>query len=255
MADDVPEVNRRPKPSRYYRLHLLRKLVKRLDLPDGSRFLEIGCGSGMVLEVLVGLGLRGVGVDLSAEAIEAARTLLPAESVELVVGDFRTLDGEFGLIVAAEVLEHIEDDVGALRWMRDHLADGGHVLITVPGCPKLFGERDRQVGHHRRYGREELRDKLLRAGLEPQLIWTFGPRVLSRLFRLLSRRARKRKPPAESHGTEQSGYAFPPHERKLMSRLWPLYSWLLPLTRLQAPFLRTRFLDANCIALCKKGGG
>jgi SAM-dependent methyltransferase len=67
-------------------------------------------------------------------------------------------------IVSSNVIEHIEDDVGCLGAMRDLLRPGGAVGLYVPARPELFGSLDEAVGHHRRYTRPELEDKLVRAG-------------------------------------------------------------------------------------------
>lgn len=247
------EKNRRPMPCRYYRHYLIRKLIGRLELDGDSRFLDVGCGSGNVLGMLGELGLAGTGMDMSAEAIEIARRVVADTEIEAIVADFTTLEHEqrYDLVLSVEVIEHIEDDVGALRWMRDHLTDAGHLILTVPGCSKLYGEEDRANGHFRRYDRDDLRGRLVEAGLHPEVLWTFGPRINSRAFRLFARVWRKRGGD-QSHGTTRSGYAYRPGEGKAVSALWPLYAWTLPLTLLQTPFLGSRLFDANCIALCTK---
>ena len=254
MPRSTSEIDRRPRPARYYRLHLIRKLVGRLELDEIDRFLDLGCGSGSATEILASLGLKGVGIDISESAIAAARRRVPVDRVDFVVGPHHVIRGRFDLVLAVEVLEHIEDDVTALRWLRDHVTEQGHVLITVPGCSALYGARDEAVGHYRRYDLPELSEKLGAAGLEPKVLWSFGPRCFSRAYRMLTSRLRKSGARTEQHGTDKTGFTYPPGERKLMRCLWPIYSLFLPLTRLQGPFLRTRFLDANYIALCTRQG-
>jgi SAM-dependent methyltransferase len=252
MPHDVSEIDRRPRPARYYRQHLIRKLVGRLDLTRIERFLDIGCGSGSVVKILADLGLSGVGVDLSQDSIENARRAVPPDRVDLVVGDYHDVTGEFELVLAIEVLEHIEDDVAALRWMRNHTTERGRVLIAVPGCSTLYGVRDQAVGHYRRYDLPELREKLGAAGLEPDVLWSFGPRCFSSIYRMLTSRLLKRGEREAEHGTDRTGYTYPLGERTFLTWLWPVYSLFLPLTRLQGPFLRTRIFDANYIALCRR---
>ncbi len=72
-----------------------------------------------------------------------------------------SLDGLYSF----NVLEHIEDDVGALRSWATRLRPGGRVFLYVPAFPFLFGPMDRRVGHHRRYTRESLSRLLRDAGL------------------------------------------------------------------------------------------
>ena len=72
----------------------------------------------------------------------------------------------YDTIVCLNVLEHVEDDVEALRHMRSLLKPGGRLVLYVPSNPRLYCEIDRGVGHHRRYLLDELRDKMLRAGFK-----------------------------------------------------------------------------------------
>jgi hypothetical protein len=65
------------------------------------------------------------------------------------------------------VLEHIEDDIGTLRLLRSRLKVGGRILIYVPAFQCLFSSMDRAVGHHRRYRRRDLIDRVRKADLEP----------------------------------------------------------------------------------------
>ena len=70
-------------------------------------------------------------------------------------------------IVLWNVLEHVEDDVAALRSMRDSLTPGGRVIVFSPAGRDLMSDLDRKLGHVRRYGRHQLADTARRAGLKP----------------------------------------------------------------------------------------
>jgi SAM-dependent methyltransferase len=72
----------------------------------------------------------------------------------------------FDLVCLFDVLEHVEDDIGALRAVRGLLAPGAAAIITVPAYKKLFGPHDVQLHHKRRYEREELRNLFDNAGLK-----------------------------------------------------------------------------------------
>lgn len=67
-------------------------------------------------------------------------------------------------IYSLNVLEHIADDTATLRELLDVSEPGGHLLLVVPAFPLLFSNLDRQVGHHRRYRRQELLHKVEAAG-------------------------------------------------------------------------------------------
>jgi SAM-dependent methyltransferase len=68
-------------------------------------------------------------------------------------------------VVAINLLEHLEDDVAALRSIRSAAVPGGNVVLIVPGYPALYGEYDRAVGHLRRYTPDTLRQAVEAAGL------------------------------------------------------------------------------------------
>ena len=70
----------------------------------------------------------------------------------------------FDTVVSANVLEHVEDDDGALRQIFALLEPGGHVVLVVPMLRSLYGEIDRAIDHHRRYERAEIEEKLVKAG-------------------------------------------------------------------------------------------
>jgi SAM-dependent methyltransferase len=69
--------------------------------------------------------------------------------------------------VAINVLEHVEDDLAAVRSMASLVGSGGHVVLFVPAFESAMSRFDRQVGHYRRYRRRALERLLGRAGMEP----------------------------------------------------------------------------------------
>lgn len=77
--------------------------------------------------------------------------------------------GEFDSVICLNVLEHIADDVDALRRMKQLLRPGGRVIVLVPALGVLFGPMDRAMGHHRRYTMGSLKRAFHNAGLKP--IW------------------------------------------------------------------------------------
>jgi SAM-dependent methyltransferase len=106
-------------------------------------------------------------------------------------------------VVALNVLEHIEDDVEALRSIRTMLQPGGRAVVLVPALPWLFGSLDRELGHQRRYTRKGLSRLMEEAGFRLRrvfyfnLVGTFGwwfnarfrkvPRIPSRQLRYFER--------------------------------------------------------------------
>lgn len=80
---------------------------------------------------------------------------------------------EYNAIIMINVLEHIEDDVAALRNLRKTLVPGGHLLIYVPAMPSLFSKLDKEHGHYRRYTRKQFVHRLQEAGFEISLLRYF----------------------------------------------------------------------------------
>jgi SAM-dependent methyltransferase len=78
--------------------------------------------------------------------------------------------GEHSSAVMLNVLEHIADDVGALRSARDLVRPGGPVVVFVPAFPAAMSRFDRLIGHHRRYTRRSLGAALTAAGLHPETL-------------------------------------------------------------------------------------
>jgi len=136
--------------------------------PDASTFLEIGCGTGFFLQ-RVGEAfpsLRLTATDLFAEALaEAGKRVSRAA---LVRADARHVPfhDRFDVVAALDVLEHIDDDRGALAEMFRSTRAGGGVIITVPQHPWLWSSTDVHALHRRRYTRRQLLDRVSGVGFQ-----------------------------------------------------------------------------------------
>lgn len=149
--------------------------------------LEVGCGTGANLRHLLGEVLA-VGIDGDETALRfsrerGARRLARADGKVLPIRD-----GSVGLVLAFDVLEHLEDDRGALREIRRVLRRGGHLLANVPAHPSLWSPHDEALGHRRRYRRGELEGKAREAGFEIAAASGWGAPLLP--FVKLARRRR-----------------------------------------------------------------
>jgi 2-polyprenyl-3-methyl-5-hydroxy-6-metoxy-1,4-benzoquinol methylase len=144
---------------------------RRITLPHlGRRVLEIGCGMGNFTKHLADRE-HVVGIDVVEECIAAHRTNLGAHphvhSLVMDVVDPRFLELENfhpDSIVCLNVLEHIGDDLQALRHMCAILPEGGHAVLIVPAFEALYGPIDRMLGHFRRYSKKSLRQTADAAG-------------------------------------------------------------------------------------------
>jgi 2-polyprenyl-3-methyl-5-hydroxy-6-metoxy-1,4-benzoquinol methylase len=126
----------------------------------GKTVVVIGSGSGEFAALLARAGGLVTAIDIDEASVQL--TLETARSFGVTVkGKVATLESfakteQFDLVVATDVIEHIEDDRAAARDLADLARLGGKVLITVPALPFLFGYHDSVLGHYRRYTRKEL---------------------------------------------------------------------------------------------------
>jgi hypothetical protein len=145
------------------RYAFFRDLLRRHRLPrPGTRVLDVGAGDAW----LAGRLAAETGVDVTCwdTAYGDAVALAPPAGVRLTSV---APSGRFELILALDVLEHVEDDRAFLRGLAaDHLAPGGALLLSVPAWPSLFSAHDRMLRHHRRYAPAGARAVLRDAGLE-----------------------------------------------------------------------------------------
>lgn len=131
-----------------------------------GRILEIGAGSGTITERLASFGTV-TALEPSASLAAALRTRLAGRAA-IVEGMLEHLDDSqrFDTAVMVNVLEHIPDDLDALRRVHAHLAEGGHLVLWVPAFESLYGRFDQMIGHHRRYRRTQLVERCRSAGFE-----------------------------------------------------------------------------------------
>jgi SAM-dependent methyltransferase len=130
-------------------------VIADLGMPANARILDAGCGSG---RFMVDLAKRGevTGVELSDTSVALARQRGIGEVVAGSVLEMPFADASFDLAVSLDVVEHLEDDVAALRELRRVVAPGGALLVTVPAYQWLWSGHDEINHHHRRYTRRTL---------------------------------------------------------------------------------------------------
>jgi SAM-dependent methyltransferase len=147
----------------------------------GRRILEVGAGIGnmsaLFLETHPEL-LVATDTDpyyrARLEERFAGRSDVAVEELHLPDPGAPGRLGRFRLdtVIATNVVEHIEDDLGTAITMRELLAPGGRAIILVPALQGIYGELDRELGHHRRYNRPRLALLMERAGLRVErMLW------------------------------------------------------------------------------------
>jgi SAM-dependent methyltransferase len=146
----------------------------------GRRVLEIGSGTGNLTRKLVPRDAY-VASDVNPLYLQTLRQLaqdrpyLDVTLTDVTRGDsFPEVPGGFDTVVCLNVVEHVDDDRGALENIRRVLAPGGKAIVLVPQGPALFGTLDEVLGHKRRYSDDTLRRLALDAGFEVQEVLQFN---------------------------------------------------------------------------------
>jgi glycosyltransferase involved in cell wall biosynthesis/protein-L-isoaspartate O-methyltransferase len=163
----------------------------------GAHVLEMGAGIGNMTQHLARGRKTYVASDIDEEHMARLRVRfrgrpnLDIRKCDLCnAADFRPLIAAFDSVVCLNVVEHVEDDLLALRNIFSALKPGGHAIILVPQDQKAFGTLDEVLGHYRRYSEAQLRSRMEEAGFEVERIlhfnrvtrpgWRFNGQVLKR---------------------------------------------------------------------------
>lgn len=136
-------------------------------LGEHGAAVDVGCSSGYLLEDLLRArpGATLYGVDVVAAGLERAHRLVPSAALMLAdVAELPFEDRALAAVVCASVLEHVSDDLGALRELHRVLRPRGRAAIAVPAGPGLYDYYDAFLGHERRYARGELARRAREAG-------------------------------------------------------------------------------------------
>jgi 2-polyprenyl-3-methyl-5-hydroxy-6-metoxy-1,4-benzoquinol methylase len=177
--------------------------------PAGAMALDVGCGPGLLLDLLRAEGYGTVGIERSgaaAEAIAAGHRVLAID----VEHDAGALPERFALVTLTHVLEHLRRPDDALRWVAAHLRDDGVAIVEVPNWDDLmrplWGARYRplELGDHLSFfERRTLAALAERAGLRVDALWSAAqartllfPSLLTGLDLALSGLRRLRAAPA-----------------------------------------------------------
>jgi SAM-dependent methyltransferase len=176
------------------RRRILEGLTRRVVRPKKrARVLEVGCGTGHNLPMLKKFG-RVEASELDAPSRALATKRLRREVKEARLPDLTMFERNgYDLIALLDVLEHVPDDLAALRAIHMRLKPGGALLMTVPANAWMWSAHDSAHHHLRRYSKRQLKELFLRSGLEVQLLSYFNtllfpPIALSRVVGKVTRR-------------------------------------------------------------------
>jgi SAM-dependent methyltransferase len=136
----------------------------------GRRVLEVGAGLGTITSLMLERELI-VATEIEDDFLAKLRASFAGASNVLVekldlndVPVDRLVRHRLDTVLCVNVLEHVENDLGALEGLRRSVVPGGRLCLYVPALPWLYGSLDRGLLHFRRYGREELSRRIQDAG-------------------------------------------------------------------------------------------
>lgn len=194
-----------------------RWLFERFESHVGGRVLEVGAGVGSMSRFLMAHESVTLTDVSDSYLLELARSYGGRRNVRIDKLDLSqppSLEGRFDTAVCINVLEHIDDDGKAIKYMYDLLEPGGRLILFVPAMRRLYCAMDRRLGHRRRYELPDLRAKLHQAGFEI---------LKSRHYNILA-----------AWGWVFNGKVLGRH--RLPSRQFRMFNWILPLLRLEEQF-------------------
>jgi SAM-dependent methyltransferase len=136
----------------------------------GPRVLDVGAGIGTFTVELTRLAENVVALEPDMEEAAVLRARFRDDErvsvLQCTAAELPADEAPFDAAICFNVLEHVRDDVDALRAVHARLRPCGHLLLVVPAHPALYGETDRAVDHVRRYDGPTLRRAVDAAGFE-----------------------------------------------------------------------------------------
>ena len=140
------------------------------------KILEIGCSSGQLMDALNKAKLKDIiGIDISHEAIHLCKKNNIKNIVQMDGSKTGFKEGKFDLIIASDILEHLNDDYEAIIEWKRILKDDGEMLVFVPAFKMLWSDHDIFNKHIRRYNRREIKALFKKTGLKTVRVsyWNF----------------------------------------------------------------------------------
>ncbi|MFP4527504.1 MAG: class I SAM-dependent DNA methyltransferase [Candidatus Kapaibacterium sp.] len=166
---------------------IIYKIIKnKTDLRENEMILDAGCGTGGFSEFM-SRHFRMIGLDTSSIALEYAKKRGLVHLFNTTLGEFPKEEWAIRAITMLDVLEHIDDDLEAMRQAYDLLPPGGWLIATVPAYMWLWSRHDEMHMHKRRYNLREFREKLQNAGFDIEYSSYFNtllfiPAVIKRMM-------------------------------------------------------------------------
>lgn len=144
-------------------------IKQRLHSHEKASFLDVGCGCANVTGYLYEHGIRNItGWDMNPAGISICKTRYPYirfEQKDFLTSQLNFEYEKYDALGVFDCIEHISDDVRALKHLAGLIKPGGRIFITVPAMDSLWSKMDDYYGHFRRYSKQSLMQSMRQAGL------------------------------------------------------------------------------------------
>ena len=167
----------------YWRLmaaprHRAAELLRTLGEESFLSVVDLGCGNGLLLSEIAARFPHSAlaGIDIAADLVEGNRRRSPR--IQWYVADLSEpllrpeLRETFDVVVACEIVEHLDAPEVFLRNACTLCRPGGRLLLSTQSGP--VRETERRVGHRRHFTRDTLSEVIRGAGWEPTHVWNTG---------------------------------------------------------------------------------
>lgn len=212
LVETLAKVRRHP--WHHARGNLTLRLLRSLGILPPASIMEVGCGWGLNLSVMESTGYNVTGMDISRQILgridKPNRQLIEADLNQPFPDGVQDHDA----VLALDVIEHLDDDQGAVRKMARLLKPGGVAIISVPALPELYSDFDSIQGHRRRYLPETLRLAVEGGGLEVINIFWWGAWMVP-----IMQRTRLKSSQSKKAKTYSDYLSLPPWPAPLLLRL------------------------------------
>lgn len=159
------------------------------------RILEIGAGTSLLIKEFIN-SAETYALDRSKTALSLSKKNGIANTIHADLGTYTGFKKNFyDIVVAADVLEHLEDDLGAAKKIYQMLKKGGVFIIHVPAHKSLFSYWDESLGHFRRYEKMDLQKLIKSSGFNTSFLSFRLPTVYPfvKLFRKITKEKKKKR--------------------------------------------------------------
>lgn len=235
-------------PNEYSRFRLIKRLLKNIPASRELECLEIGCGNGSFISNISSYGFKMTGIDISDKSVQVAQKNNPSAAISK-----KSLFDEkekYDIVFCFEVLEHIENDVEAIRKIPQLIKDGGFLICSVPAHASLYYDVvDKHYGHFRRYEKRGLINLLQSNNLKVIDFWSYGLKLASILAKTFFSYRAKSGVKFRGVGEDFTEVRYPWYWEKL---IYPVASTMYPLIY----FYESLFLKSDrgnsYLILCRK---